>query len=201
MGLAMDQGILTGPEILKQVKLGSIEIDPFDTTRINPASYDLALGDSVSVYAAVTSYVYYSKDLSGRGLVPKITGVLDSKAQQEIRTFKIGSNGWVLKPGIGYLMHTKERVKSTLFNPVLDGKSSIGRLFIKVHETAGYGDIGFDGQYTLEVTAVHPVIVYAGMRICQIRFHTVKGDIQPYHGNYTGSDAQGAIGSKSWKQF
>ena len=96
-------------------------------------------------------------------------------------------------------MHTVERIRTDFYNPVLDGKSSIGRLFVKVHETAGYGDPGFNGQYTLEVTtSMFPVRLYPGMRICQIRFHTLEGALASYEetGHYKGEAAQGAVGSK-----
>lgn len=81
-----------------------------------------------------------------------------------------------LEPRKLYLLHTAERVSTKAFVPVLDGKSSIGRLGICIHLTAGYGDPGFDGQYTLEVTCVIPVRIYAGMRFCQMRFHTMVGE-------------------------
>lgn len=86
---------------------------------------------------------------------------------------------------------------------ILTHNSSIGRLGICVHLTAGFGDPGFDGQYTLEVTCVHPVKVYVGMRFCQIRFHEIVGEIEDYSkkGHYTGSAAVGAVPSMSWKQF
>jgi dCTP deaminase len=107
-----------------------------------------------------------------------------------------------LEPNVGYLMHTIERVHTKKYVPVLDGKSSIGRLFMKVHETAGYGDAGFDGQYTLEVTVVHPLRVYPGMRIAQMRFHTILGEVQKlYAGNYTGEAAKGPVPSRAWRQF
>jgi dCTP deaminase len=127
---------------------------------------------------------------------------MDSKAPQKVLEFEMHPDrGFVLLKGIGYLMHTAERVRTGHYVPVLDGKSSIGRLFIAVHVTAGYGDTGFDGQYTLEVTAQHPVVVYPGMRFCQIRFHTTVGDVQPYHGNYTGEASMGPVPSRAYNQF
>ena len=100
-----------------------------------------------------------------RGMSPEdgmyfrpLANILDTKKKPSFRVYDIDPEcGWVLKPGIGYLMHTLERVSSDFYDPVLDGKSSIGRLFIAVHITAGYGDPGFPGNWTLEVTAQHPV--------------------------------------------
>lgn len=82
--------------------------------------------------------------------------------------------------------------------------SSIGRLFLQVHATAGYGDPGFDGQFTLEVIVQHPIRVYPGMRICQIRFQDMNGWVERAYdktGHYTGEAAQGAVPSQAWRQF
>lgn len=190
-------GILTGQAIEREVLIGSIEIDPFDTRCINPVSVDLHLGKKVAVYRA--------GDLALRDLAAYMLTVeaLDAKKENQVVRFDIPDDGLLLRPGVLYLMHTLERVHTKRFVPVLDGKSSIGRLGIKVHETAGYGDPGFDGQYTLEVTCVHPVRIYAGMRFCQMRFHTMAGEVSLYghNSNYTGVLAQGPVPSRSFKQF
>lgn len=188
----MNDGVLSGREIELQVRQGEIVIDPFTSNQINPASYDLTLGNEVRIYSEVASLDLLDK-LNLR--------YLDSKRDNPTESYSIGPEGWLLRPGIGYLMHTSERVGTKKFVPVLDGKSSIGRLFIQIHATAGYGDPNFFGQYTLEVIAQHPVVVYAGMRIAQIRFHTIVGEPELYCGNYTGDSAKGAIPSRSWRQF
>jgi len=166
---------------------------PYDPAFLNPGSVDLTLGPEVAVYE------------DGQHFVSKPDGVIDVKKEPRIRKFKIDPDkGWILKPGIGYLMHTQERIWTDQYVPVIDGKSSIGRLFIQVHATAGYGEVGFDGQYTLEVIVQKAVRVYAGMRFCQIRFHTTEGEVEkPYNvvGNYRGEAAQGAVGSLAWRQF
>lgn len=171
--------ILTGPEIQRQVELGKIQISPFRPEQVNPASYDLRLGDEFLMYAA--------KFLDAKKDNPTIPG-------------KILDDGFWLHPGRLYLMHTIEVIGTRDFVIVIDGKSSIGRLGITVHLTAGYGDPGFFGQYTLEVSVIHPVRVYAGMRFCQARFHTVQGELAQYNGNYT-NDARGPVASRSWRQF
>lgn len=217
------QGILTGHEINKQVEAGNIRIDPFKAHRLNAASYDLTLGSEVAVYEAVVDGDLAPKSnqftgrvgIAGEALAPRYesfrlrrefvaepgVNCLDAKADNRVLRYEMDERGFLLKPGIGYLMHTAERVWTENFEPILDGKSSIGRLFIKVHETAGFGDPGFDGQYTLEVTTEHPVIVYPGMRFCQIRFHTLMGEIVPYHGNYTGDLACGPVASRAFRMF
>lgn len=226
-------GVLTGPEITKEVRSGAISIDPFDFEQVNPASYDLRLGSTVRVYRDVVKFVdlprsvfspsnlvnpvhvdqpiYQTDDLTewtinvgGRNISASGDEEIDVKKQPEAWQFEIDPKiGWLLRPGVGYLMHTVERVCTNRFIPVLDGKSSIGRLFVAAHVTAGYGDPGFDGQYTLEVIATHPVVVYPGMRFCQIRFHTAVGEILSYGkgGHYTGSNSIGPVPSRAWEQF
>jgi dCTP deaminase len=198
--------ILSGREIARQLELGAIEIDPFDPKRINPASVDLTLGPTVAVYDRFTTKSWTSRQpydgndlkyleqmvLSGKGYGH------DTKSQLVVRRYTIDPElGWVLNPGVGYLMHTAERVSTNHFVPIIDGKSSLGRLFIQVHVTAGYGDPGFSGQYTLEVTSKFPVRVYPGMRICQMRFNLINGEITSYQrsGSYTGVRASGPVES------
>lgn len=196
-------GVLSGKAIEEAVAAGRIQVDPYNAKYLNPASYDLTLGDEVRVY---TNSITGSLWGDGTYMHPRAQDsfqktILDSKVANPTTSCKMGPEGFILKPGIGYLMHTHERVVTDSFVPVLDGKSSIGRLFITIHVTAGYGDPGFNGQYTLEVTAVHPVRVYPGMRFCQIRFHTIAGEPVLYKGHYTGQKALGAIPSRSWEQF
>ena len=180
--------ILTGQEIRRQVEDGKIEITPFYLKQINPASYDLRLGDKYLTYAP-------------RYAVVPSRWLLDSKSENLVEEHLIYPDGVTLEPGTLYLMHTTEIIHTNQFVSVIDGKSSLARLGIVTHLTAGYGDPGFRGQYTLEVSVVHPVRVYAGMRFCQIRFHTVQGERIQYRGNYTGEAAMGPVASRSWKQF
>ncbi len=221
--MQISYGILPDRQIRAAVTRGDIEIDPFNPAHVNPASYDLTLGDEVMIYKR---WVGYDENYDSRGpsgletsradvigprdgsdlYRPHTDLVLDSREEPNTAKFKIHPEaGWILKPGIGYLMHTAERVHTKRYVPVLDGKSSIGRLFIVVHVTAGYGDPGFNGQYTLEVTVTHPVKVYPGMKIAQMRFHTIAGPDAPldriYDGNYTGTDARGPVASKAFRQF
>lgn len=189
-------GILSGPAIKREVEqTGRISIDPFDSNQLNPASYDLRLGTEYAVYA-----------FEGDPLPVGYQGQtqLDAKEKPKVRryNFSIGV-GLDLIPGRLYLMHTVERICTKHFVPVLDGKSSIGRLGVFTHVTAGYGDPGFDGQYTLEVTVVHPVRIYAGMRFAQMRFHTLVGQSVDYQesGHYKGAASSGPVPSMAYKQF
>lgn len=198
------EGILSDTAILAALDKGDIEIDPFTPAHVNITSYDLTLGDEVRVYSNwVQDTEFASQMMDGRSLY-SLNEHIDIKEEPRTRSYRITEKGWVLKPGIGYLMHTREKVHSRKYNPILDGKSSIGRLFIQVHATAGYGDPGFNGQYTLEVIARHPIRVYAGMRFCQIRFHTIAGELSRTYdqvGHYTSDQAKGAVPSQAWRQF
>lgn len=214
------EGILSGTSIKRALSEGQIVVDPYREDRVNPYSYDLTLGRKVSVYSRVT-YGTFSKireqGVTGEDLQPWAcsnpnipleglafhpSGHLDAAIQNEVRSHELEpGEAFFLRPGIGYLMHTEERVWTDSFVPVLDGKSSLARLFASAHVTAGYGEANFNGQWTLEVVVTHPLIVYAGMRFCQMRFHTIAGDKDQYDGNYQGKDAVGPVPSKSWKQI
>lgn len=194
-------GILSDEEIERAMSRGEILINPYEKKQLNPVSYDLTLGDEVAVYKDWVHTITPDRE-DGRFFLP-MAKVSDAKEPLAVEKFKIDpEKGWVLNPGIGYLMNTRERIHTKKFVPIVDGKSSVGRLFILVHFTAGFGDPGFDGQYTLEVSSLHPIRVYPGMRIGQIRFHTIEGEVQnPYNGNYTGERAVGPVPSRAWNQF
>jgi dCTP deaminase len=195
-----EEVILTGPAIREYVKAGTIEIDPFVPEHVNPVSVDLTLGRKVVQYQRPITAVLDGpwSLVTGQRVYRK---ELDAKCEEPTSERSIDDAGIVLDPGQLYLMHTVERVYTDVFVPIVDGKSSIGRLGVSVHQTAGYGDPGFNGQYTLEVTCVVPVRLYAGMRIAQMRFHTVHGEIELYGGNYVEETARGPIASRSWRQF
>ncbi len=151
--------ILTGKEIIRQIEAGNIAIEPFDPERINPNSYNLHLHDQLLVYTG---------------------DVLDMKTPNSTRTIDIPAEGIVLEPGRLYLGRTVEYTRTDGFVPMLEGRSSVGRLGMYVHVTAGFGDVGFVGYWTLEIQCVQPIRVYAGVAICQIYYHSVLGDCIPY---------------------
>lgn len=110
---------------------------------------------------------------------------LDMKEKNSLITFDIPETGYVLRPGVLYLGRTVERTKTDKFIPMIDGRSSIGRLGIWIHVSAGFGDIGFDGTWTLEITAIEPVRIYPNVEIGQVCFHKPYGDIENlYRGRY-----------------
>jgi dCTP deaminase len=150
--------ILSGQEI--QANLGdNIEISPFNPANINPNSYNLTLHEEILTYEEI---------------------VLDMKKSNRFRRMSIPQDGLVLEPNRLYLGRTVERTETHNLVPMIEGRSSIGRLGLFVHVTAGFGDVGFKGFWTLEMFAVQPVKIYPGVSICQIFYHQIAGDIEEY---------------------
>jgi dCTP deaminase len=150
--------ILSGDEI--QNRLGSdIVIDPFDARNLNPNSYNLSLHNELMVYEEV---------------------VLDMRQANRVRRMTIPEDGLVLNPNQLYLGRTVEFTETHKLVPMIEGRSSIGRLGLFVHVTAGFGDVGFKGYWTLEIFAVQPVRIYPGVPICQIFYHEVSGVLTEY---------------------
>lgn len=160
--------ILSGFEIQKN--LGKkIIIKPFNISQLNPNSYNLKLADELLVYEEK---------------------ILDMKKANEYKKIKIPNNGLVIKPGKLYLGRTVEFTETYDFVPMLEGRSSIGRLGMFVHVTAGFGDVGFKGYWTLEINCIEPLKIYAGVDICQIFYYTIKGK----HKNYDSGKYQNNSG-------
>ena len=154
--------ILSGKEILN--RMGSdIEIDPFEPERINPNSYNLTLHNELMVYEEV---------------------VLDMAKANRVRRIPIPEEGIILSPNQLYLARTVERTVTHNLVPQIEGRSSVGRLGLFVHVTAGFGDVGFAGYWTLEMFAVQPVRIYPGTEICQIFYHELTGEVEEYDGRY-----------------
>jgi dCTP deaminase len=150
--------ILSGDEIRK--RLGKdICIEPFEPERLNPNSYNLTLHDELITYEEV---------------------VLDMAQPNRTRRLRIPKEGIVLAPQKLYLGRTVERTETHNCVPMIEGRSSIGRLGLFVHVTAGFGDVGFAGFWTLEMFAVQPIRIYPGVPICQIFYHQIMGSYTEY---------------------
>ena len=150
--------ILSGLEIKK--RLGSdIHIDPFNENQLNPNSYNLKLHNEL---------MYYEDE------------VFDMKKELKTNNLIIPKEGLILKPNKLYLGRTKEHTKTQNLVPMLEGRSSIGRLGLFVHITAGFGDVGFEGFWTLEIFCVQPIKIYPEIEICQIYYHSLNGDYKTY---------------------
>jgi dCTP deaminase len=153
--------ILTDKEILAEIEAGSIVITPYSRDCLGSNSYDVHLGAALATYT---------------------TAVLDAREHNEIEHFTIPPEGYVLHPDTLYLGVTEEYTETHKHVPFLEGKSSVGRLGIDIHATAGKGDVGFCNTWTLEISVRQPVRVYAGMPIGQLIYFVVQGDcINPYN--------------------
>ncbi|MCF8261673.1 MAG: dCTP deaminase [Melioribacteraceae bacterium] len=153
--------ILSDKKILDEIKAGKIVIKPFNRDQLGTNSYDVHLGKWLAVYE---------------------NDILDAKKHNKTRRFEIPTEGYTLIPQKLYLGVTEEYTETFDFVPFLEGKSSVGRLGIDIHATAGKGDAGFCNTWTLEISVKQPVIVYAGMPIGQIIYFKLEGDVEvPYN--------------------
>lgn len=187
--------ILSGQEILRQHEAGNIEISDFDMKRLNPNSYNLRLHNELLCYD--TDHI----NTLGDRVFSK-NGPLDMKKQNPYYKIIIPEDGLVLVPGILYLGRTEEYTRTDNFVPMLEGRSSVGRLGIYIHVTAGFGDVGFSGFWTLEISCVQPVRIYPGVDICQIYYHAVLGDTTEKYGK-SGKyqNNRGIQASRMWMDF
>ena len=153
--------ILSGKEIKRRMG-NDIIITPFQEERLGPNSYNLSLHNELLVYEP---------------------GVLDMKKSNPVKSLTIPEEGLVLEEHTLYLGRTVEYTKTLNCVPMLEGRSSIGRLGLFIHVTAGFGDVGFAGYWTLEMYCIQSIRIYAGVEICQIFYHSIEGDFDPYESN------------------
>ena len=152
--------ILTDSEILHAVSYGSIVIEPFRRECLGSNSYDVHLGKTLAIYRET---------------------ILDAKKPNAVEYLDIPQDGIILEPEKLYLGVTEEYTETHRHVPFLEGKSSVGRLGIDIHATAGKGDVGFCNTWTLEISVKQPVRVYAGMPIGQLIYFETSGETQvPY---------------------
>ncbi len=153
--------ILSDKQILDAIEEGTIVISPYNRINLGSNSYDVHLAEALAVYTHA---------------------VLDSRAHNQIEHFTIPEEGFVLHPELLYLGVTEEYTETHKHVPFLEGKSSVGRLGIDIHATAGKGDVGFSNTWTLEISVKQPVRIYAGMPIGQLIYFEVTGEcLVPYN--------------------
>lgn len=158
--------MLSGHEIRLQVYNERITIIPFNPEQLNPNSMNVRLGDTLLYLDEVK---------------------LDLHKAPRMVEIKIPPEGFLLKKNEVYLGSTVEVIGSDHYVPVIDGRSTIGRYGLSIHITAGFGDVGFKGTFTLEIEARHrDTLVRAGDMIAQVSFHELKGDVEKYRGSYQG---------------
>src|SRR5437868_12187692 len=174
--------ILSDSRILEEIEKGTIVIEPWNRACLGSNSYDVHLGKYLAVYNDNT---------------------LDARKHNQISHFEIPEEGYVLQPHTLYLGVTEEYTETHAHVPFLEGKSSTGRLGIDIHATAGKGDVGFCGNWTLEISVKQPVRVYAGMPIGQLIYFPVDGAIaikynQKKDAKYSGQHNK-PVESMMWK--
>lgn len=174
--------ILSDKRILEEINRGTIKIDPYVRECLGSNSYDVHLGATLAVYEDTE---------------------LDAKKHNTIKYFDIPDEGYVLQPNVFYLGVTQEYTETHAHVPFLEGKSSTGRLGIDIHATAGKGDVGFCGNWTLEISCKQPVRVYKHMPIGQLIYFPVEGEIeikynQKSNAKYSGQPNK-PVESMMWK--
>ncbi len=216
---------LTGHEIQRRMETGMIQIKPFIPEHMGPNSYDLRLSPELLVYKTTPSTTEIGTMGTHNINIAKLVraevmqrdtepdawepielshnwcDVLDMAVDTPTYSLKIPQRGLVLVPGRLYLGSTIEWTETHDCVPCIEGRSSVGRLGINIHSTAGFGDIGFCGNWTLEISVIEPVRVYAGMRICQIHYDPVMGEITHQYASQKYQHQTGPRPSGLWKEF
>jgi dCTP deaminase len=155
--------ILTGAAISKAVANGDIRIDPYDPRLVNPNSYNYRLSPTLRFMGAE---------------------IADPLVEGSFRECVIPPDGLILEPGRVYLGTTVEAIGSSVYVPSLIGRSSLGRLGLFLQVSADLGQLGAFHCWTLEIVAVQPIRIYAGMRIGQVSFWVPQGGRMRYSGFY-----------------
>jgi len=168
--------ILTNEKISSEIEKGNIVIDPFNIENLGPNSYDVTLNKTLLIYKS---------------------SIIDCKKNNATQKIEISKNGTILLPGQLYIGCTNECATSDKYVPMYEGRSSMGRLGISSHMTAGFGDIGWgfldcgekricsNPTWTLEITVVKPIIIYPNIRIGQVYFLKALGSTKvKYTGKY-----------------
>lgn len=174
--------ILSDKRILEEMEKGTIKIDPFLPDCLGSNSYDVHLSKHLAKY---------------------VDNTLDARRHNTIGHFDIPEEGIVLYPNEFYLGVTEEYTETHAHVPFLEGKSSTGRLGIDIHATAGKGDVGFCGHWTLEISVKQPVRVYAGMPVGQLIYFPVDGEVAVKYNRKAGAKYSGQpdrpVESMMWK--
>ncbi|MGA7161609.1 MAG: dCTP deaminase [Bacteroidota bacterium] len=176
--------ILSDTKILEEMKRGTIVIAPFNRKYLGSNSYDVHLGKTLAMYD---------------------DEILDAKKHNTIHHFEIPHEGIILVPSKLYLGVTEEYTETHRHVPFLEGKSSIGRLGIDIHATAGKGDVGFCNTWTLEISVRQPVRIYASMPIGQLIYFAIDGDVEVLYNKKENAKynrhTKRPVESMMWKNF
>lgn len=202
--------MLVKNEILKEIDNRRLYIEPFNRSNLNPNSYDLTLSPYIAYYRLVDgkhrSLVTYTqvggcttRDYGHTAALPKnaindveygkltTLPVIDLATEPELKEEVIPDTGFLLFPGVIYLGLVNEVIDCSNFIAELSGKSKLARAGVKVHQTAGYANLGDHFRFVLEIEVVHPTIIYPNMKIAQVFFWKPDGDVSSsakYNGTY-----------------
>lgn len=182
--------MLADSQLKRLLISGHIKLKPLEDNQIQPCSIDLRLGS--------TFLSMISSDLIIDPLITKPEEYLQREDIAEGEAFLLTPGAFVLASTYEYLELTSRIVA------FVEGKSSLGRLGIKTHSTAGLIDPGFKGTITLELTneGLLPVLLRPGMKICQLTFIAIDGKVErPYGSNGLGSRYQGQIEPEGSRSF
>ena len=166
--------ILSDKELRKYLNEGKIVIDPLiDEKQIQPSSIEMRIGDEIKVFKVIRK------------------PYLDPKDQDDIASYM---ESMIIEEGEAFIIHPNEFALATTYEYVkvpddlvarVEGRSSMGRLGVTMHVTAGFIDPGFEGKITLEISNIGamPVALYPGQRVCQIVFETMTSPAEKPYGH------------------
>lgn len=183
--------MILGDKAIREYLNQGLGVIGWKEEHINPNSVDLTLNSKMSVYSNFS---------------------LDCRKKNEVRKIEITEEGFVLEPSIVYLVSTNETID---LSPLeydngqrlkhkkhicarVEGKSSLARLGMFVHITAGWIDSGFKGSLVLELAVIQPLRIYPNMKICQIAF-MVSTEVETHYGEKEGSKYQNQVGAQESK--
>lgn len=201
--------ILSDKSILQELEKGNIVISPFNKDHLNPNSVDLTLAPEFKIYTRNFQHCdrdglpkwisHINAHYIGDGIY-RYEEPLDVRKNNPVIEMTIPEEGYVLQPGEVYLYRVNERigVKNNIRAKV-EGKSSLGRLGLFIHVTAGFIDTGFEGSLVLELVATRPIRIYPGQKICQIEFARVEGEVLETYDQKSGSKYHGQTGVQQSK--
>ncbi len=156
-------GVLTREEILKEISLGNIEIDPFDEANVGPGSVDLRLGNEFRVFKKLRNACIVEDGIS----IEDLTDLIEVK------------DSFTLMPGETVLGITLERIKlPPTICGWLEGRSRFARMGLVIHMTAGFVQPGINNRQVLEIgnLAPFPLVLKPGVKICQIVLQRTEGE-------------------------
>lgn len=180
--------ILSDRDILNRIKGGDLKIEPFYSRAVQPSTVDLRLDDKIRVF---DNWEVEMVDVK--------------KKDDPSRVVKVEKSGFVVHPGEFLLGATQEKI--TLPDNLaakLEGRSSIGRLGLIIHATAGYVDPGFSGWLTFEISNISrlPIKIYPGMKIAQLCFFQMSSPVRHLYGSkQTNNKYQGQKGPTSSRVY